>query len=216
MPMLLGETRQYLTQIVRILLNLFVTASSQSQTNRRQEDTLSLNNNETQTMRILKNLEFWAALSIIAAAIILMIADNLHWIHFGFFLGPFRANHWFVWIGTVYIAIAVPIIAILKRQYPSKFATLFRFHVFGNLLAFLLISLHFAGQIDRPATAYPQLGTGLALYITMILLVATGFTHRFHLVSRIKSQTRKFINVGLTFSFYIIIGIHILHGLGFI
>lgn len=167
-------------------------------------------------MKILRSLEFWAALSIIIATVFLIVADNLRWIHFGFFLGPFRANHWFVWIGTLYIAIVVPILAMLKRRLPSRFKTLFNIHVFGNLLAFLLVSLHFAGQIDRPATTYPQLGTGLALYIIMILLVATGFTHRFQLFPQIKSQTRRFVHVGLTFSFYIIIGIHILHGLNFL
>ena len=165
-------------------------------------------------MKTLKSLEFWAALSIIIVTVCLMVADNLDWINFGFFLGQFRANHWFVWIGTLYIAFAVPIIAMAKRRYPSKFITLSRAHVFGNLLAFLLISLHFAGQIDRPAAFYPELGTGLALYLIMILLVATGFTHRFQLVPSVKPQTRKFVHIGLTFSFYIIIGIHILHGLG--
>jgi hypothetical protein len=167
-------------------------------------------------MKILKNLEFWAALSIIIATVCLMAADNLGWINFGFFVGPFRANHWFVWIGTLYIAFTVPIISMLKKRYLSKFLALFRVHVFGNLLAFLLISLHFAGQINRPAEFYPDLGTGLALYIIMLLLVATGFTHRFQLIPRIKSQTRKFVHVGLSFSFYIIISIHILHGLGFL
>jgi len=165
--------------------------------------------------KILKSLEFWAALSIIIATVCLMVANNFGWIHFGFFVGPFRANHWFVWMGTLYIAFTVPIISILKRRYLNKFLALFRVHVFGNLLAFLLISLHFAGQINRPAEFYPDLGTGLALYIIMLLLVATGFTHRFQLIPRIKSQTRKFVHVGLSFSFYIIIGIHILHGLGF-
>jgi len=96
-------------------------------------------------MKILKNLEFWAALSIIIAAVCLMVADNLDWIHFGFFVGPFRVAHWFVWIGTLYVAFAVPTIATLKRRYLSKFLGLFRVHVFGNFLAFLLISLHFAG-----------------------------------------------------------------------
>ncbi len=167
-------------------------------------------------MRILRDYEFWAALSIIIATVILMIADNLQWIHFGFLLGPFRANHWFVWIGTLYIAFAVPIIAVLKRRHLDRVKTFFRVHVFGNLVAFLLISLHFASQISRPAASYPELGTGLALYIVMILLVATGFIHRFQIIPRIKSQTRKFVHVGLTFSFYVIIGIHILHGLGFL
>jgi hypothetical protein len=167
-------------------------------------------------VKILKSLEFWAASSIIIATVCLIAADNLRWIYFGFFVGPFRANHWFVWIGTLYIAFAVPIIALSKKRYPSRFPVLFRVHVFGNLLAFLLISLHFAGQIGRPAAFYPQLGTGWGLYIIMMLLVATGFTHRFQLIRRIKSQTRKFVHVCLTFSFYVIIGIHILHGLGFL
>jgi hypothetical protein len=163
-----------------------------------------------------RDSEFWAALLIIIVTVALMIADRLGSIHFGFFVGPFRANHWFVWIGTLYIAFIVPIVAVMKKCRPDRFKTLFGLHVFGNLSAFLLVSLHFAGQIDRPATAYPQLGTGLALYIIMVLLVATGFTHRFQLIPQIKSQTRKFIHVGLTFSFYIVIGIHVLHGLGVI
>lgn len=166
-------------------------------------------------MKTLKSLEFWTALSIIIATVCLIGADMFGWIHFGFFIGPFRANHWFVWIGTLYIAFTVPVISMLKRRYLSKFLVFFRIHVFGNLLAFLLISLHFAGQINRPAEFYPDLGTGLALYIIMLLLVATGFAHRFQLIARFKSQTRKFVHVSLSFSFYIIIGIHILHGLGF-
>jgi hypothetical protein len=167
-------------------------------------------------MEILKNKEFWASLSIIVAAVCLMIMVNLRWIRFVAPIGPFRVMHWFVLIGTLYIALVVPTIAILKKRLPSKYVTLFRVHVFGNLLAFVLVSLHFASQISRPQTSYPQLGTGLALYIIMILLVATGFTHRFQLIPQIKSQTRKFVHVGLIFSFYIIIGIHILHGLNII
>jgi hypothetical protein len=167
-------------------------------------------------LQVLRNKEFWVALSIIVITICLMIMVNLRWIHFVNLIGPFRVMHWLVWIGTLYIAFIVPTIAFLKNRSPSKYLALFRVHVFGNLIAFLLISLHFASQISRSPTSFPQLGTGLALYIIMILLVATGFTHRFQLIPQIKSQTRKFIHVGLSFSFYIIIGIHILHGLNFI
>jgi hypothetical protein len=167
-------------------------------------------------MKVLRSGEFWVAMSIIIVTVVFMVADTLHWIHFGFFVGPFRVNHWFVLVGTLYIAFVVPVIAVAKRRYPGRFLSLFRLHVFGNLLAFLLISLHLTGQINRPAEFYPDLGTGLALYIIMVLLVATGFTHRFQLLPQIKSQTRLFVHVGLSFSFYIIIGIHILHGLGFL
>ncbi|MEJ2241395.1 MAG: hypothetical protein P8Y18_04555, partial [Candidatus Bathyarchaeota archaeon] len=147
-----------------------------------------------------RNSELLVALSIIVTTLFLMIADNLRVIHFGYFVGPLRANHWFVLLGTFYVAITVPIIAKLKQKHSSKFLTLFRLHVFGNLLAFLLISLHFAGQVSRPAEFYPDLGTGLTLYIVMILLVATGFTHRFNLIPQIKSQTRKYVHIGLSFS----------------
>jgi hypothetical protein len=167
-------------------------------------------------MKVLKSTEFWAALSIIIAAVVLMVMVNLQWIRFVNPIGPFRVMHWFVWIGTLYIAFVVPTITILKKRSPNRYVTLFRVHVFGNLLAFVLVSLHFASQISRSPTAYPELGTGLALYMIMILLVFTGFTHRFQLIPQIKSQTRKFVHVGLTFSFYLIIGIHILHGLHFI
>ncbi len=167
-------------------------------------------------MKILRSVEFWISTSIIIATVILLVADNRQWIHFGFFVGPFRANHWFVWIGTVYIAFVVPIIAVSKKRFPNKCTALSRAHVFGNLLAFLLISLHFAGQISRPAVVYPDLGTGLALYIVMMLLVGTGFIHRFPLIPQIKAQTRRFVHIGFTFSFYTIIVIHILHGLGFL
>jgi hypothetical protein len=145
-----------------------------------------------------------------------MIADRQRVFFIGFYVGPFRLSHWLVWIGTLYIAFTVPIIALLKQRYPTHYMTLFRIHVFGNLIAFLLISLHFLAQISRPTAVFPQLGTGLALYVDMILLVGTGFTHRFELIPQIKSQTRKFIHVGLAFSFYIIIVIHILHGLNII
>lgn len=167
-------------------------------------------------MRLWRNLEFWASVLIVLATVCLMVADNLHWVHLGFFAGQFRLNHWFVWIGTLYIAFAVPAIAISKRKRPSMYKILVRVHVFGNLLAFLLISLHFAGQIDRPAQFYPQLGTGLALYIVMIFLTATGFSYRFKIIPSLKIQTNRFVHISLAMSFYTIIVIHILHGLGII
>ena len=167
-------------------------------------------------LKFLKQIEFWAALSIIVATVVLMILDRQRVFFIGYYVGPFRLSHWLVWIGTLYIAFIVPTIAFLKKRHPKRYMPLLRIHVFGNLIAFLLISLHFLAQISRPTAVFPQLGTGLALYIDMVLLVGTGFTHRFELIPQIKSQTRKFIHVGLTYSFYIIIVIHILHGLNVI
>src|SRR4030065_1770256 len=141
-----------------------------------------------------KEKDFWVATAILAATVTVMLVVILHWVRIGFFVGPFRLNPWFVWIATISVAIAVPTIAILKKRHPQRYKTLFRTHVFGNLLAFMLISLHFASQISRPATSYPELGTGLVLYIAMVLLVGTGILQSFHLPPKIKPQTYRFLH----------------------
>jgi len=165
-------------------------------------------------MGVAKERDFWASTVILVLTIFLMIATILHWLNIGFFVGPFRLNHWFVWLGTLYVAFAVPVIAILKRRYPNRMGTLLRLHIFGNLIAFLLISLHFASQISRPAERYPDLGTGLVLYIAMILLVSTGLCLRFRLIPKIKPQTYRFVHTGSALAFYLIIVVHVLQGLG--
>jgi hypothetical protein len=160
-----------------------------------------------------KEKDFWAATAILIATIAVMLVVILHWVSIGFIVGPFRLSHWFVWIGTIYVAFTVPAIAILKKRHPQRYKTLFRTHIFGNLLAFMLISLHFASQISRPASSYPEFGTGLALYIAMVLLVGTGFLQRFQLIPSIKPQSYRFVHIGSAVAFYLIIVVHILHGL---
>ena len=160
-----------------------------------------------------KEKDFWAATALLIATVIVMLVVILHWVRIGFLVGPFRLSHWFVWIGTIYVAIAVPVIAILKKRHPQRYRALYRTHVFGNLLAFMLISLHFASQISRSADSYPELGTGLALYIAMVLLVGTGFLQRFQLIPSIKPQSYRFVHMGSAVAFYLIIVVHILHGL---
>jgi hypothetical protein len=167
-------------------------------------------------MRTTKEKDFWAAIAILIATVALMFVIILNMMRFSQMIGPFRLTHWFVWIGTIYIAFAVPTIAILKKRNPQRYKTLFRTHVFGNLLAFMLISLHFASQISRSASSYPDLGTGVALYTAMLLLVGTGFLQRFQLVPSIKPQFYRFIHVSSAFAFYLIIVVHVLHGLAII
>lgn len=167
-------------------------------------------------MEATKEKDFWGATAVLILTIALMLVVILHWVSISLYLGPFRLSHWFVWIGTVYVAIAVPVIAGLKKRRPQRYKTLFRTHVFGNLLAFMLISLHFASQISRPASSYPDLGTGLVLYIAMLLLVGTGFLQRSQLRSSIKPISYRFVHMGSAVTFYLIIIVHILHGLAII
>jgi Na+/H+ antiporter NhaA len=167
-------------------------------------------------MGLTKEKDFWVATAILIATISLMPVVILHMMRFNQIIGPFRLSHWFVLIGATYVAFAVPIIAVLKKRHPQRYKTLLRTHVFGNLLAFMLVSLHFVSQISRPATSYPSLGTGLVLYIAMLLLVGTGFLQRFQLTPNIKPQFYRFIHVSSAFAFYLIIVVHILHGLAII
>lgn len=76
----------------------------------------------------------------------------------------------------------------------------------------MLISIHFTQQISRPPQSYPDLGTGIALYASMILLVASGFLLRFRGLKGL-SRPMRYLHTGITLSFYLIILIHVLHGL---
>jgi hypothetical protein len=165
-------------------------------------------------MGIRKEKDFWAVSAIIIITIILMIAVSLHWLRLGLLIGPIRLSHWFVLIGTFYVVFSVPIIFFLKKRSPSKRWILLRLHVFGNLIAFMFVSIHFAGQVSRPAGSFPNLGTGVVLYSAMVLLVATGVSQRFQIISRIRPQTYRFFHTSSAVVFYLTIVVHILHGLG--
>jgi len=122
--------------------------------------------------------------------------------------------HWIGWVGTLYIAFATPLYPIVKRKYPIHIKKMLNIHVTGNLLAVLLVSIHFAHQVTRPATAYPDLGTGIILYTSMILLVASGLV----LVSGIGQKYFKqmrFLHPAYATTFYTVIIIHIMQDLLF-
>ena len=117
--------------------------------------------------------------------------------------------HWIGWVGTLYIAFATPLYPIVKRKYPIHIKKILNIHVTGNLLAVLLVSIHFAHQVTRPASAYPDLGTGIVLYTSMILLVASGLV----LVSGISQKYFKqmrFLHPAYATTFYTVIIIHIM------
>ena len=156
------------------------------------------------------------SLLIIFVTVVLAIGRVLNWYSLGFFVGPFRASHWLVIIGSTYIAVATPTFSILKRRFKARYESLIKFHVIGNLSAVLLVTIHFMNQVTRSASNYPQLGTGLAMYIVMLLLVASGFAYRFRIFPRLNIGTNRSAHVSVALSFYIIIAIHVLHGLGFL
>jgi hypothetical protein len=153
--------------------------------------------------------------------ILLILSVVLAWMNYsGFFelhirVGPFFIHHWFSLAGSIYIAFFTPLYYYLKRKRPGLTRTLLRLHTYGNVVSFGLISIHFSQHISRPAAFYPDLQTGLALYLTVVVLVLTGYLMRYRLFSIPYSMVR-FLHVSSTTAFYFVIWIHILHGFGII
>jgi hypothetical protein len=77
--------------------------------------------------------------------------------------------------------------------------------MFGNLVAFMLISVHFTYWI----TSVAFIGTGFALFVATLTLVVTGLLQRFNIMQSSKRQIR-FIHISMTTAFYLILIIHIL------
>jgi hypothetical protein len=88
-------------------------------------------------------------------------------------------------------------------------------HMVGNALAFLLVSIHFTQQVTRSPSNYPELGTGILLYATTLLLVATGIVLYSGAASRYVRQMH-FLHPTLALTFYLTIFVHILQGLSII
>ncbi len=163
-----------------------------------------------------RNWEYWFSAIVIFLTVFLMIAYYNRWFSFAARIGPFRIIHFIAFAGTLYIAFGVILFTVLRRRNPNHYKMLLRAHSIGNLFAFMLISLHFAGQVGRPLNLYPNLGTGLALYVGMIALVGTGLALRFGPFRSVNPNTNRFVHAGLAIAFYLIIGVHILHGLNII
>ena len=160
----------------------------------------------------LRNYRFSAALIIIIITGILMytVYTRIYPLHFEV-AGEFL-HHWFSWAGVLFVAVFIPIFHVLKRRYTKHYRALLDVHIFGNLVAVALVSIHFTQQITRPPAAYPDLGTGIALYPTMLLLVVAGFVLAFQF-AKTRYRAWRFFHTSLAVTFYMVIAIHIMHGL---
>jgi hypothetical protein len=150
-----------------------------------------------------------AVILVITGAIVALILLDV--LYVGFFLGPFRFSHWMTWIGSIFVGVYAPLYHILKRRYPQRFNLLIDIHSFGFLIAFMLISIHFAGQLGR--SPLPELSEGIALFVTMLLLVSTGVIQRFWRPQRkpyvrYTPRSNLWLHTSLITTFYIIVVVH--------
>lgn len=153
-------------------------------------------------------------LSIILISIIIIVAliflnlFRLPYIQISFLGASFSLTHWIGWIGTLFIAFFTPIQPMVKRKFAKHIKIVLTMHMAGNLIAVLLVSVHFAHQITRPIAFYPDLGTGVILYVTMILLVSTGFVMYSGIAKKFYKQL-LFFHPAFSLTFYIVIIMHI-------
>lgn len=165
-------------------------------------------------MKLSKNLTFWFGLLLILITIYLSLATYFRWLDIRFRIGPYFLTHWLSWAGSLFIAFFTPIYYALKRRIPKLLPQLIMIHMFGNLFSSMFISMHFFQQISRPSQFYPDLGTGVALFAVILILVTSGFLHKFHILKSMVPHQNRFIHISITTAFYIVIIIHILQGIG--
>ena len=118
-------------------------------------------------MERLRNPDRWGALVIILLTICLLALVIVDRSSFGFFVGPLLFTHWMSLIGGFWIAIVTPVYYVFKHRHPERVKTWIRIHMFGNLVAFMLISVHFTYWI----ISVSFIGTGTALFIAVLTLV---------------------------------------------
>lgn len=168
-------------------------------------------------MSIRKSPSNWqssAVLTLIIAIVIISIGTYDRWWSLRILVvEAFYLGHLLGIIGASWVAVFTPIYVYLKQKSPQYSKTLINIHIIGNLIAFLLFSMHFWQQIGRPAEFAPEYGTGLSLYIILSTMVVTGLMTRFHIGWRFL-KTWRTTHIGLTASFYIVLIIHIMRNVG--
>ena len=156
--------------------------------------------------------DFWAASLILLITIILSVVAFVQWYTLSFFVGSLFFVHWLSIIGTAFIASLVPVYVVLKHTRPHIFKKLLRIHVFGNLLAFLLVSVHFAQNTGRLADFYFRLEYGFLLFLVLAVIVATGMMERFGAKLSFVRYVKPVHNYSVVI-FYLVTIIHVLRSL---
>jgi hypothetical protein len=159
-------------------------------------------------MTRLRDPDLWGAIVIIVFTIFLSVLIYVNKQPFGSFVGPLKFYHWMSLAGGFWIAFVTPVYYVLKHRRPKRIKALLRVHMFGNLVAFMLISIHFTYEIITVSF----MGTGMALFIAVLALVVTGLLQRFSIMTTMKGHI-KFLHISMTTAFYLILIIHILNRL---
>ncbi len=128
-------------------------------------------------------------------------------------MGNYYFHHWIAIIGGAYLIISTIAFAYLNRYSKMKKGSLLKFHVIGNLLAVMLIAIHFAQHLGRPAEFAPDLRAGLATFLLLIIALAAGIMMFFG-IAKHKRGSWYLIHAGFALSLFIVVIIHALNNFG--
>ena len=165
---------------------------------------------------LLRDRSFWFSYLLLFATVNISVATYLRRFNWGH-LGPLLVTHWLGWGATIFIVAYTPLYFWLKRRYIRHVKTLVDIHVFGNLASFMGISHHFATQFSRPEFFRPEYGLGFITYISIVILVSTGFLYRYRILGvfdRRMKQVRvphynRALHITITLTFYFIVVFHV-------
>ena len=163
----------------------------------------------------MKSRQFWMASLLLLIIIVIGVGNQLRWWDWRMLIGPITLTHFLVVIGAGYLVIVTPVYSYLKRHTQGFSPKMLALHVFGNLLAFLLITIHYTQQTGRPAEFKAVHSTGLILYIFLVIMVLTGFLSRFRIM-RSMMRLWRFIHVSLVLSICIVLVFHVLQYFGIV
>lgn len=150
---------------------------------------------------------------LLVITIILAFGTYLRLLDLHFMIGSYYFHHWIVIFGGAYLIISTSIFAYFKRYSKMKKGLLIKIHVFGNLLAVMLVFNHFAHHLGRPAEFAPYLSTGLATFLLLALALVVGIIMQFGIVSH-KRGSWYLLHAGFALSFFVVAIIHTLNNFG--
>lgn len=149
----------------------------------------------------------WLSFAAVAVGLLLAVLSYLGVIPLSYKLGPYWLNHWLGWLSMGLIIIYVPIFVILKKRNPKIYHKLMKVHEIGFIVAFMLVSLHIGSQIRRVFP--PELGTGIAAYVSLFALVVTGIMRK-NQIPATRMATLRLVHLSMAVSFFLVIVFHVI------
>ncbi len=156
----------------------------------------------------LESIEFWIAAILIAFMPAVLILFNPA-SGGAVIAGNQDIFHWLAVTAAVYLALSTPVFFYAKHRLNEKYQPIMKLHVFGNILALLLITFHATFQTPVRFIKVALDFLGPTLYISLMFLLITGFVMRFRFSGRYRPAFR-YLHVSLVVTFYLLVFFHVM------